>query len=86
MAASILVQLEPSIEAQLNALAEEQDRPVADVAAELIASHFSLQTRHDRQIREGLAEFDAGFEGIPHEQVDAWLASWGTENELPPPQ
>ncbi|MBF0445507.1 MAG: hypothetical protein HQL68_07945, partial [Magnetococcales bacterium] len=23
---------------------------------------------------------------IPHEEVKVWLESWGTENELPPPQ
>jgi predicted transcriptional regulator len=84
--ATITIQLDPSVEARLIALAQEQDRSTAEVAAELIASHFLVALEDERKIREAMAEFDGGFEGIPHEQVDAWLVSWGTENELPPPQ
>ena len=36
------------------------------------------------EIETGLAEAEAG-ETVPHEKVVAWLRSWGTENELPPP-
>ncbi len=35
-------------------------------------------------ILEGLAEAEAG-KFIPHEDMKAWLESWGTENESPPP-
>lgn len=36
------------------------------------------------EIQAGLAEAEAG-ETVPHEKVAAWLRSWGTDNELPPP-
>jgi len=36
-------------------------------------------------ITEGIADSDAG-RVVPHEDVKAWLESWGTENELQPPQ
>jgi hypothetical protein len=36
-------------------------------------------------IREGIAAADAG-RLIPHEEMRRWLLSWGTEDELPPPQ
>jgi len=36
------------------------------------------------EIETGLVEAEAG-ETVPHEKVAAWLRSWGTENELPPP-
>jgi antitoxin component of MazEF toxin-antitoxin module len=36
------------------------------------------------EIEAGLAEAEAG-ETVPHEKVAAWLRSWGTDNELPPP-
>ena len=32
-----------------------------------------------------LAEFDATRRGAPWSEVRAWLESWGTESELPPP-
>lgn len=35
-------------------------------------------------VREGIASLDAG-KGIPYEKIRRWLLSWGTENELPPP-
>ena len=36
-------------------------------------------------IDEGLADLDAG-RSIPYEKIRRWLLSWGTENELPPPE
>jgi predicted transcriptional regulator len=33
---------------------------------------------------EGLAQLDAG-EGVPHEEVAAWLKTWGTPDEGPAP-
>ncbi len=36
-------------------------------------------------VEEGLAEAEAGL-SIPYEKVRRWLLSWGTENELPPPE
>ncbi len=36
-------------------------------------------------IAEARRELKAG-KGIPHEKVAAWLDSWGSDNELPPPQ
>jgi len=35
-------------------------------------------------IEQGLAQLDAG-QRIPLEEVEAWVASWGTPNELPIP-
>jgi len=32
-----------------------------------------------------LAEFDATRRGVPWAEARAWLESWGTESELPPP-
>ncbi|AFN40207.1 CopG family transcriptional regulator [Klebsiella pneumoniae] len=34
---------------------------------------------------EGIADIEAG-RTISHEAVKAWLLSWGTPNELPPPK
>ena len=36
-------------------------------------------------VEEGLAEAEAG-QSIPYDKVRRWLLSWGTENELPPPE
>jgi predicted transcriptional regulator len=36
-------------------------------------------------VAEGLAD-DAAGRTIPYEDVRRWLLSWGTDEELPPPQ
>jgi predicted transcriptional regulator len=36
-------------------------------------------------VDEGIASLDAG-RGIPYEKIRRWLLSWGTDNELPPPE
>jgi predicted transcriptional regulator len=36
-------------------------------------------------VMEGLASLDAG-QSVPYEDARRWLLSWGTENELPPPE
>jgi predicted transcriptional regulator len=37
-------------------------------------------------IEEAIRDADAGEPGIPHEDIAAWLDSWGTDHELPPPE
>jgi predicted transcriptional regulator len=32
-----------------------------------------------------LAEFESARMGAPWDEVKAWMQSWGTPNELPPP-
>jgi len=82
---SILVQLDPAVQARLAALADARNQPISDVAAELIASYLAPDSWEHRHIRAGLAELQAG-EGIPNNRVMEWLDSWGTENELPAPK
>ena len=51
-----------------------------------IVTHDDPETAAKRTaIREGIAAADAG-RLIPHEEMRRWLLSWGTENELPPPE
>jgi hypothetical protein len=33
-----------------------------------------------------IAEFERTREGVPWKDVKAWMQSWGTPNELPPPK
>jgi hypothetical protein len=33
-----------------------------------------------------LVEFQRRREGVPWEEIKAWMESWGTTNELPPPE
>ena len=48
-----------------------------------VARHIMEEAKR-LSILKGIADADAG-RLIPHEEMKAWLESWGTENELPPP-
>jgi prevent-host-death family protein len=58
-------------------------------AAVLLSPEAYEQIRRAEEVREavnrGLADLDAG-RVVPGEEVERWLASWGTADELPPPQ
>jgi predicted transcriptional regulator len=83
--ASILVQLDSTVEARLAALAEARQQPVSDVAAEVIAHFVDSESWEHQHIRAGLAELESG-KSISNERVMEWLDSWGTDNELPAPE
>ena len=44
-----------------------------------------LRTGQIEEIKKGLDEARSGTPGIPHEQVEKWVRSWGTDHELPRP-
>ncbi len=37
------------------------------------------------EIKRGLDEARSGTPGVPHEEVEKWVRSWGTDHELPRP-
>jgi predicted transcriptional regulator len=82
---SILIQLDPVVEARLAAFAQDRQQPVSDAAAEVITTFFDPESWEHKHIRAGMAELDAG-EGIANERVMEWMDSWGTERELPAPK
>ncbi|HME57858.1 MAG TPA: CopG family ribbon-helix-helix protein [Terracidiphilus sp.] len=82
---SILVQLDPAVQARLAALADDRQQPVSDLAAEVISMYVAPDSWEHKHIRAGMAELEAG-QGISNERVMEWLDSWGTENELPAPK
>lgn len=43
------------------------------------------QEAEERAWREGEAQADAGI-GVLHDEVVAWMQSWGTDHELPRPK
>jgi len=77
---SILIQLDPEVQARLAALADARKQPVSDVAAEVITTYLAPDSWEHEHIRAGLAELKAG-KGVSDERVAEWLDSWGTESE-----
>jgi hypothetical protein len=58
---------------------------VAD-AVELLDSVFDVDGPDVEEDLRRLPEFERTGEAVPGEDVEAWVESWGTANELPPPK
>jgi RHH-type rel operon transcriptional repressor/antitoxin RelB len=69
---------------RLENLARATNRSPEDMLGEAIDGYLDLQRWQIEHIRQGLDEIERG-EGVPHDQVEAWLASWGTGEDRDPP-
>lgn len=61
---------------RLDALAEATDRPRSWLLEQALDSYLEVQAWQVERIRQGLADLEAG-RTVPHEEVAAWLKSWG---------
>jgi len=82
---NISLELEPEVDARLTTVADNLHRSRAWVVEQAIKEFLDLQSWQLAAIRQGLDEADAG-KLIPHEDVVAWVESWGKEDERPMPK
>jgi RHH-type transcriptional regulator, rel operon repressor / antitoxin RelB len=79
------VRLKPETKKRLARLAEASGRSSNFLISDAVDSYVADQERllaevrqADRQVRNG--------HYVRHEDMKAWLLSWGTDRELPPPK
>ena len=82
---TITIRLPITVKQRLDRLARRTARSRSFLAADAIADYVKSQEWQLGHIREGLADVKAR-RVISHEEVEAWLESWGSEQELPPPE
>lgn len=83
---TISIRLPRAARARLDTLAAAVGRSSEELAQQAIESYLDLDSRQVAAIGEALAEADAGGPFVRHEDMVAWLESWGTNNELPTPE
>lgn len=81
--ATLQIDLPAELHERLEAIAAHSSRSAAVLVEEAISDFVKRQESWDR-IEQALDEVRNG-RFIDNERVDAWLASWGTDGELPPP-
>lgn len=79
------VRLPAELRREVDEFAKATKRSRSFVVKEAVAAFMQEQKAYHAAIDEALAEADNGV-FISGGKVMEWLASWGTENELPPPE
>lgn len=71
---------------ELEALATTTRRSKAYLVTEALEDYIERKARLYREIDEAVKEADDSGKYVSDKDMQAWLASWGTANELPPPR
>jgi predicted transcriptional regulator len=83
--APVSVRLEAALNDQVTAVAAALDRPRSWVIEQAVRDFVAMQEWQLAAIDEGLRAADAG-RVVAHEDVVAWVSSWGRPDELPMPE
>jgi RHH-type rel operon transcriptional repressor/antitoxin RelB len=79
------VRVDTGVKKRLERLAKSTGRSRSFLAAEAINEYLELNEWQVAGVKRAIASLDRG-EGIPHDQVKDWVASWGSANERPAPK
>ncbi len=71
---------------RLSALAKDMRRSESFLAAEAIENYVDVNAWQVGLVKRRLDELAAGAPTVPHEEVERWLDSLGTDGELPMPR
>lgn len=79
------MRLKPEVRKRLAKLAKNTGRSSNYLVADAVEVYLSDQERMLADIRQAERQMDAGHY-VRHQDMKAWLLSWGTDHELPPPK
>ena len=83
------LEIDADTDARLREMAKERGQDVAAVLAEAVALLDSVVDLAGPDIGEDRRRYDCFRQtgiAVPLDEVKAWVASWGSDNELPRPQ
>jgi predicted transcriptional regulator len=81
----VSIRLEPEVNEQVTSLASILDRPKSWVIEQAVKDYIVVQQWQLSAIDEGIQAADAG-RLVSHDDVSAWVQSWGKTDELPQPE
>jgi predicted transcriptional regulator len=79
------MRLDDEVKAKLEREARREERSAGYVAQKAIESYLESKAYFRQEMEAAIAEADKGV-FISWEKIDAWMESWDTEGELPPPE
>jgi len=79
------VRVEPAVKKRLEKLARSTGRSRSFLAAEALSDYLDINEWQVVGIRTAITSLDRG-EGVSHEELKAWVNSWGNKRERPAPK
>ena len=79
------VRVETDVKKRLEKLAKSTCRSRSFLAAEALREYLEVNEWQVAGVRKAMDSLDRG-DRVPHEQVKAWVNSWGGERERPAPK
>ncbi|MYE00410.1 MAG: hypothetical protein F4Y03_03910 [Alphaproteobacteria bacterium] len=79
------LRIDADLKRSLEREAEREERSTSYLAVKAIEAMLRSRAEKREAIRSAVAEAEKGV-FISQEAMDAWVASWGTDAELPPPE
>ena len=70
---------------QLEDLSRATDRPRSWLLERALNDYLETHAWQVAHTRRGLEELESG-RGVAHEKVEAWLRTWGSTDEIGPPE
>ena len=83
--ATLSIRLKPETKRRLARLAEASGRSSNFLISDAVESYVADQERMLAEMRQADRQVKSGHY-VRHEDMKAWLLSWGTDRELPPPK
>jgi RHH-type rel operon transcriptional repressor/antitoxin RelB len=83
--ATFTVRVDVTAKKRLERLAKSTGRSRSFLAAEAIKEYLDVNEWQVAGIKRAIASLDRG-EGVSHERVSDWVASWGSRKERPIPK
>src|SRR5437868_7938500 len=83
--ATLSIRLKPETKKRLAKLAKTSVRSSNFLISDAVESYVADQERMLAEVRQADRQVKSGH-FVTHQDMKAWLLSWGTERELPPPK
>jgi|SRR5208283_182578 len=83
--ATLSIRLKPETKKRLAKLAKTSGRSSNFLISDAVESYVDDQERMLAEVRQADRQVKSGHY-IKHQDMKAWLLSWGTAHELPPPK
>src|SRR6266852_2137643 len=83
--ATFSIRLKPETKRQLAKMAKVSGESVNFLISDAVEAYDADQERLTAEIRQADRQVKAGHY-VRHQDMKAWLLSWGTDHEVPPPR